>query len=174
MSSKVRPASATAASQASMVSDSGGTISRRPIRDAPMPVIAEWSSNFSAVSIGRTYLPKSVGGISSSGSAVGASGRSDGREHRQPHVGDLLEHHLDGLAELEVVGVGVDDVGGQPDPRVLGDGDLGDHVRRGQVGEAEPVVDGEAASVAFPDTSRGPRSVLRQYRQIGAGGWISA
>ncbi len=54
MSSNVNPASAIAASHASMVSDSGGTIRRRPSREVPMPVMAERSSNFSPVSGGRT------------------------------------------------------------------------------------------------------------------------
>ena len=54
MSSILSPASATARSQAWTVSDSGGTISRRPISDIPMPVIATLSSNLSAVTIGRT------------------------------------------------------------------------------------------------------------------------
>ena len=47
------------------------------------------------------------------------------------------------LAQLELVGIAVDDVGGQPNPRVLLDGDLGHHVGRRQAGKAEPVVDGE-------------------------------
>jgi hypothetical protein len=54
MSSTVRPASAIARSQACTVSDTGGTIRRRPISDMPMPVIATLSSNFSVVTIGRT------------------------------------------------------------------------------------------------------------------------
>ncbi len=70
------PASAIAASQASMVSDNGGTISRRPSLDAPIPVMAAASSNFSRVSIGRTNLPKSCGAISSSGSAPVSARRS--------------------------------------------------------------------------------------------------
>ena len=82
MSSNVRPASATAASHASMVSDSGLTISRRPSRDAPMPVMAERSSNFVDVSGGRTWLAKSCGAISSAGcspNCLGVTGRNSGR-----------------------------------------------------------------------------------------------
>ncbi len=78
MSASVSPASAIAASQASSVSDSGDTISRRPIFDAPMPVIAAVSSNFVVVSIGRTNFPKSCGAISSSGSGA-VSGSEVGR-----------------------------------------------------------------------------------------------
>ena len=122
MSSNVRPASATAFSHASMVSDSGGTICRRPIFDMPMPVIAEWSSNFSLVSIGRTCLPNSSGG---SGPRAWRSARiwsAAGLNTGSQTSVDLLERDLDGLAELEVVGVAVDDVGGQPnsrDPRAM-------------------------------------------------------
>jgi hypothetical protein len=67
MSSKVKPASATAASHASIVSDSGATIRRRPSRDAPMPVIAECSSNRVDVSGALTWRANSCGAISSSG-----------------------------------------------------------------------------------------------------------
>ena len=107
MSSNVRPASAIAASHASMVSDSGGTISRRPIFDMPMPVIAEWSSNFVLGQHRPDVLRRSArGAISSSGIAVGAALVGGGPEHRQPHVVVLLECHLDGLAQLQFVGVG--------------------------------------------------------------------
>ena len=70
MSASVRPASAMAASHASIVSDSGLTMSRRPIFDTPMPVIAERSSNLSVPIIGRTCLAKSRGSISSGGSSA--------------------------------------------------------------------------------------------------------
>ena len=79
------------------------------------------SSNFSVVSIGATCLPKSVGAISSSGSGPGlfVGGRP---EHRQPDSPSmLLEVDLDGLAQLELVGFAVDDVGGQPNSRILHD-----------------------------------------------------
>ena len=46
--------------------------------DIPMPVIAECSSNFALVSIGRTYSANFVGGIRSSGIAVGASSSAAG------------------------------------------------------------------------------------------------
>ena len=63
MSAIVSPASATARSHASTVSDSGGRISRRPISDAPIPVRATLSSNFSWRIIGRTCRQYSSGGI---------------------------------------------------------------------------------------------------------------
>ncbi len=129
MSSNVRPASAIAASQASMVSDSGGTISRRPISDMPIPVIATLSSNFSGVSIGRTCSPKRSGAISSIGSAAGL-GVAGGRNSGSQTSSIVLEDDLHRLTELEFLGIAVDDVGGQPNPRVLDDRDLGDHVRR--------------------------------------------
>lgn len=72
-----------AASQASTVSDSGATISRRPMADMPMPVRATLSSNFVVVSMGRTYSPKRCGSMSSPGSAADASavaGRNNGSQ----------------------------------------------------------------------------------------------
>ena len=56
----------------------------------------------------------------------------------------------------------IDDVGGEPDPRVLLDRDLGEHVGRRHARDAEAVVDGEPGSVALPDTSRTPMSWERQ------------
>ena len=89
MSSKVKPASATAASHASMVSDSGGTISRRPSRDTPMPVIAELVLEL----LGGEHRPDmlaEVRGARSRRRAAGAGVLSAaGREHRQPDVFDV-------------------------------------------------------------------------------------
>ena len=65
-------------------------------------------------------------------------------EQRQVHVAVLVEDDLHQLPDLELVGVAVNDVGGQPNPRVLDDRDLSHHVRRRQARQAEPVVDGEA------------------------------
>ena len=53
MSSRVRPASATAARQASTVSDSGSTISRRPMADRPTPLSTDWCSKRSSRAGGR-------------------------------------------------------------------------------------------------------------------------
>ena len=107
-----------------------------------MPVIAECSSNFAVVSGALTKRPKSVGAISSVGSGpvcLSAVGRNSGSQTSF----DLLEGDLDRLAQLELVGVALDDVGGQANSRIFDDGDLCHHIRRRQVGEAEPVVDGE-------------------------------
>ena len=99
MSSSVSPASATAASHASMVSDSGGTISRRPICDMPMPVIAERVLELLRGQQRPDMRPKSCGAISSSG--CGPVCLLRGRpEERQPDVLDLLEHDLDRLTQL--------------------------------------------------------------------------
>ena len=53
MSSRVSPASATAFFTAVTASASGGIMSRRPICDMPIPVIATRSSNLSVWTIGR-------------------------------------------------------------------------------------------------------------------------
>ena len=55
----------------------------------------------------------------------------DETEQRQPDVLVLLEDDLHLLAQFELLGVAVDDVGGQPHPRIFGDRDLGDDVGRG-------------------------------------------
>ncbi len=70
-------------------------------------------------------------------------------EERQPDILGLLEYHLDGLSELELVGFALNDVRGQPNPRVLDDRDLCDHIWRREVGKAEPVVDGEGRQGGF-------------------------
>jgi hypothetical protein len=70
-----------------------------------------------------------------------------GPEIRKPHgpsvILDLLEDDLDRLTEHEVFWIAFDDVGGQPDSRVLRDGDLSHHVGRREVGKAEAMVDRE-------------------------------
>ena len=64
------------------------------------------------------------------GSAAGRVS-SGGPEQRQPHVLDLFEDNLHLLTELQLLGIAVNDVGGQPNPRILCYRDLGDDVRRG-------------------------------------------
>ncbi len=142
MSSMFKPASAIAASQAATVSDSGGTISRRPISDMPMPVSATLSSNFSGSQHGPHVLTESLR-FDLVDRQRGGFGAVDEAEQRQPDVVVLLEDHLDLLTQLQLLGVAVDDVGGQPDSRVFGDRDLRDDVGRGQAGQAESFVDGE-------------------------------
>ncbi len=61
MSSSVSPASSTARRQASTVSDSGSTISLRPIFDCPTPVIATSCSNLRDDAGGRSRGRRSSG-----------------------------------------------------------------------------------------------------------------
>ena len=109
----------------------------------PIPVSATLSSNFSVVSMGRTYSPKRSGAISSTGRGAGLGVRI-GAEQRQPDVLDVLEDDLHLLTEFEPIGIALHDVGGQPDPGVFRDRHLRDHVRRRQPGQAEPMVHGES------------------------------
>ena len=109
-----------------------------------MPVIAELSSNFSAGQRWPDESAEVVRGDLVHGLRSGLL-LAGGPEYRQPDSSarDLLELDLNGLAEFELVGIAFNDVGGQPDSRVLDNGDLGHDVGRRQIGEAEPVVDGE-------------------------------
>ena len=70
--------------------------------------------------IGRTDRMRSRSSRSSGSAAGGSTGRF---EQREPDVLDLLEDDPDGHAHVHIVGVAPDDVGGQPDPGVLVDGD---------------------------------------------------
>ena len=103
MSSNVRPASATAASHASMVSDSGGTICRRPILDMPIPVIADRVLELLLGEHRADMLAEVLRGDLVDGLR---SRLLLGRrlEHRQPDgsgfVLGLLEQDLDRLAQL--------------------------------------------------------------------------
>lgn len=171
MSSRVSPASATAASHASMVKDSGGTISRRPSREAPIPVIAECCSNFSVRSIGRMWSPKRSGAISSAGNSPGspATGRNSGSQtssacwnttstgwpSSRPSGSDstmLVVNRTRGSSSIATCAT---TYGG------------------GRSGKPNRWLTVKPASVPRPDTVRTPSFWLRQYRQIGWGGWIS-
>ena len=136
----------------------------------PIPVSATLSSNFSGVSIGRTYSPKRSGAISSIGSAAG-SASVDETEQRQPDVLVLLEDNLDLLAQFQLLSVAFDDVGGQPHPRVFGDGDLGDDIGSGQTGHAESMVDGESGQRG-PAGHRPNRQVVRAAVAAHRCGWM--
>src|SRR4051812_11377285 len=76
MSSMVNPASATAARHASTVSESGGRISRRPICELPIPVIATLSSNFSVGARGRTLTSGRAGDGTASDDPSGSGSNS--------------------------------------------------------------------------------------------------
>jgi hypothetical protein len=80
MSASESPASATAALAAATASVSGGSMSRRPLGELPMPVIATRSSNLAAVSMGRTCRACPPGAIASSGMGPGRGpfGRKSG------------------------------------------------------------------------------------------------
>ena len=76
MSSGASPASAMAWSAASTVSVIGSTMSRRPTRDMPIPVMATWSSNLSApLGMGRAscILGSAAGNGPFSGSPLGSN-----------------------------------------------------------------------------------------------------
>ena len=147
MSSNVKPASATAASHASMVSDSGGTISRRPSRDAPMPVIAECVLELLGGQR-RAHVRAEVRGCDLVDRAADRSASPRSAEHRQPDGPDLvLESSRTGPRR---VWPSSSSSGSQSTMLVVNRtrgsstiGDLRHHVGRRKVGKAEPVVDGE-------------------------------
>ena len=143
MSASVSPASAMAASQASMVSDSGGTISRRPICDAPIPVIADLSSNFSVVDHRPDVLGEVLRGDLVVGQRARSLARPSGRNSGSQTSSFCSKTTSDDAPDLEVIGVAVDDVGGQSDPGILLDGDLGHDIGSRQARDGETVVDGE-------------------------------
>ena len=96
-----------------------------------------------------------------------------GREQRKPDVPLLLEAHRHLLADMHLVGLAVDDVGRQPDARVLFERHHGDDVRRREVRVPLLEVDGEPGN-------RGPARHLSRCPgaaaaggQIGTGGCTS-
>jgi hypothetical protein len=171
MSSMVNPASATAASQACTVSTSGSTISRRPMSDMPMPVMATSSSNLRVPIIGRTPRRTSSALGSSSGRAAGSGcssvGRNSGSQVSSAAWSNSTCMRMPSTRSS----------GSTPTKVVVS-------LTRGSSSSATcPVAYGEGSpgswnrwltvnpnSVAYPDTSRTARSWLRQYGQIGLGG----
>ena len=112
MSSRVSPASATAARHASTVRSMSVRPRGRPTADWPMPEITARRS---------------------SGGSARAHGVPPRRAVRRTEQGEedvvvLLEDHLDGHAGPDVLGLHVDQVGGQPHARLLVDGHQTDHV----------------------------------------------
>lgn len=77
ISSRPRPASATAARQASTVRESGSTMRRRPTRDWPTPVRATRSSYFRGEAMGRARTSRGRG--SGPGPSAPGSGSNSGR-----------------------------------------------------------------------------------------------
>ena len=87
------------------------------------------------------------------GHPVDGIDRAGGLEERQPDVLALLEAHGHLLADAHVGRLAADDVGGQVDRGILGQGDVGDHVGRVEVGQPAVLVDGE------PDDRGPPRDL---------------
>ena len=81
MSSIASPASSTARRIASTVSDTGGTMSLRPMRDMPTPVSATRSSNFSSRAIGRTDRMRSSSACSFASATAGSPVGSNSGTH---------------------------------------------------------------------------------------------
>ena len=77
------------------------------------------------------------------GDALGRVVAAGRLEQREPDVLVLLEADLDLLADVDLVGLAADDVGREVDARVLGQGHVGDRVRRFEVREPLVLVDGE-------------------------------
>ncbi len=143
MSSNVSPASATAASQASMVSDSGGTISRRPIRDSAdagdrRAFLELRPSSAAADVLGEVLRGDLVGGLLRR-TAWAATGRNSGSQtssfFSNTTSTSCPSSSSSGSQSMMLV---VNRTRGSSCDR-----DLGDHVGRRQSGDAEAVVDGE-------------------------------
>ena len=79
-------------------------------------------------------------------------------EQGDPHVVVLLEADRDLLADVDVVGFAPHDVRRETYGRVLGERDVGDHIRRLEVREPLPRVD------RVPDDCRAPRHFGRLRR----------
>ena len=157
MSASVSPASATAARQASTVSDerSGASAAGRS-SDMPTPVIATRSSNRSSLAFGRTATSGSGGSATRGRAHRTTVGRRC--EERQPDVLLLLEPDLHPQTDVHVVGLRIDDVGREADTRVLVERHDRDDVRRREVREPLLAVDREPDDRAAPDTAAGSSS----------------
>ena len=171
MSSRVRPASAIACSAASTASTTGSTMSRRPMREIPMPVTATLSSNLSpAFGIGRAswMAGRSAGNGPLSVSPVG----SNSGTHTSSSCSNT---HLHLHADEHLVGGHVHEVGGEADAVVLLDGDDRDHVRRREARDPHLLVEGETGDDARDPTPRRPP--IRASGSRGrprVGGWRSS
>ena len=153
-----RPASATAARQASTVSERGSTMSRRPRADRPTPESTARCSNRSSPSRwpGRREFGRDVGLERWWDRPVGSNMGSHTRP-RGARIGPATSRPM-----WTSPHVAPDDVGGQPHARVLGQGHHGDRVGRGQVGVPLVLVDG------VPD-HRGPTGDRGRRPRTGSG-----
>ena len=162
MSSIVSPASSTARRIASTVSDTGGTMSLRPIRDMPMPVTRDAVLEL----VERAPSAAPTGCVRARRCSSGQRRRRlAGRfEQRDPHVVDGLEHDADPHADLHRLGLAADDVRGEPDARVLVDRDDGHDERRRVVGRPLLHVRGVALHDAAPRHGLRRRARRRRTR----------
>jgi hypothetical protein len=168
MSSRVRPASATAARQASTVSDSGSTISRRPIADRPTPDSTARCSNRSPLAggrgAGRRGSPtRSAVSVSPVGSNSGSQTSSAGSNRTMTswpmwtssgsHPTTLVVRWTVGSSASATLAM------------TYGGSKPGSHRWRLTV---------NATTVPRPDTAVGSHERLRQAGHTGTGGWTSA
>ena len=139
MSDSSRPASATAARQASTVRDSGSTRSRRPRAERPTPESTDACS--------KRWSPSGGRGGGEPGGDVGLRGgdRAGRLEEGEPYVVALPRSGPGPRGRRATsAGVAADDVGGQPHGRVLGQRHHGDDVGGWQVRVPLVLVDGVA------------------------------
>ena len=156
MSSSVSPASAIASRQASTASDRGSTMRRRPILDRPMPLRTARCSKRSGLSGGR--------GIGRTGSATRSTGSSDpvGSNSGSQTSSCCSKRTTTSWPIRDVGRVAADDVGRQVHAGVLGQRDVGDDVRRLEVGEPRWALTVKPTTVPRPETAVGLADLLRQ------------
>src|SRR6266581_5268061 len=179
MSSIDRPASAMARSHACTVSASGGTISRRPSSELPIPLTATLSSNLSGAAIGRTCRHIWSGSISSCGSgagspcsadSTGAAGRKSG-SHTSPAGSKTTSMRMpsSSCSGSHSTALVVSLTRGSSSIATCATTYGG-----GSPGRLNRWLTVNPMRVANPETTRTPIWWPRQYRQAGCGGWISA
>ena len=169
MSSSVSPASATAAEAG--VDGQRQRVDHEPAPDRRPPDAAEHGAVLEALA------GHGERGIGRSGAATRSTGsRAPVGSNSGSHTSSsLLETDGDLLADADVGGGAPDDVRRQLHPGVLGQCDVGDDVRRREVGQPTVGVDGEARRPCPVRTlGAGLADRLRQYGQIGIGGCTSS
>ncbi len=166
MSSSERPASATAARQASSVRSSSERPSRRPTAEVPTPVSATASSN-RAAEAGRGMRTTGSGRCASIGGSPG------GLEQRQPDVLDRGEHHPDGQPHPRLVGRDPDQSAGETDLGRVRQGDDHDRVRLPRHSGPGVLVDRDRHNMSVPAdlnhrqiSGRTPRAELQGRVQV--------
>ena len=164
MSSSVRPASSTAARQASI--GERQRVAHQPPAHRRAADAREHRLVLEPVGRQR-HVRRRQRGLADQVAVVELAGRG---EQREPDVLVLLEADRHLLADAHRLGVAVDDVGGEAHRRVLGQRHVGDHV--GRVEAREPLVvvdrepddgrlarhrDGRVGPTPAPGTDRGRR-----------------